>query len=78
MTVDVYTPGPGCQGCKATKRRLNDKEILYTEHPLDGVADIIEQHHFTTAPVVHVRTDDGEHLYWDGYRPDRIDALVMP
>lgn len=70
MEVTVYTK-PGCHGCNATIRRLNEKQIPYETKPLDeSMRPVIEAHQLRHAPVVQA----GD-MYWDGYRPDRIDAL---
>ena len=76
--VTVYTAGPSCQACAMTKRHLDRRGIPFTEVPIDGDEHIIEAINelgFTTAPVVCASTPGGE-LSWDGYRPDRIDALA--
>ena len=77
MTVTVYTSGPACQACRLTKRRLDQAGITFTEIPIDSDPNIVEAAQYLglrTAPIVCASTDDGE-LCWDGYRPDRIDAL---
>ena len=75
MTVTIYTSGPSCQACTLTKRHLDRRGIAYSEVPLDNdnAAAAIERG-FTKAPVVCVSID-GVDQSWDGYRPDRIDAL---
>ena len=78
MTVTVYTSGPSCQACKMTKRHLEQRGITYTEVAIDSdeaVLDAILELGFTTAPVVLAATPEGEEVAWDGYRPDRLDAL---
>lgn len=78
MTVTIYTTGPSCMACTQTKRHLGRRDIPYTEIPIDSDPNIYEAITalgFTTAPVVCAATRDGEQS-WDGYRPDRIDALV--
>ncbi|KWX66833.1 glutaredoxin domain-containing protein [Mycobacterium sp. NAZ190054] len=74
--VTVYTNGPSCMACTQTKRHLEKRGIAYTEQPLDedNTAAAIELG-FTTAPVVCVSIDGAEQS-WDGYRPDRIDAIA--
>jgi glutaredoxin-like protein NrdH len=76
LTVRVYTAGPGCMACKLTKTRLDRLGIAHEEIPIDtSIIDAIHELGFTTAPVVCAATSSGEQS-WDGYRPDRIDALV--
>lgn len=77
-TVTVYTTGPGCMACRQTKRHLDRRGIAYTEVAIDSddkILAAIRYLGFTTAPVVCTATSAGEDA-WDGYRPDRIDALA--
>ncbi|MCV7102528.1 glutaredoxin family protein [Mycobacterium palustre] len=80
MTVTVYTTGPSCMACQQTKRHLDKRGIAYTELPLDdddNRAAALELG-FRTAPVVVAqRAGEWDWQAWDGYRPDRIDALVV-
>lgn len=78
LTVTVYTAGPSCMACKQTLRHLDRRGIAYTEVPIDsedGIAAAAIELGFTTAPVVCAFVD-GREESWDGYRPDRIDALA--
>lgn len=79
MKVTVYTTGPSCQACRMTKKRLTDRGIAFTEVLFDdepeSTLEAATYLGFTTAPVVCVSTSVGE-VSWDGYRPDRIDALA--
>lgn len=66
---------PGCQPCRMTKLRLNNRGLKFVEVSLrdsDELATIIEAHGYTQAPVV-LNTVTGES--WSGYRPERVDAL---
>lgn len=78
MIVTVYTSGPSCAACTATKRHLDRRGIPYTEVAIDSddniLAAILELG-YTTSPVVCAATAMGEQS-WDGYRPDRIDGLA--
>lgn len=78
-TVSVYTAGPGCMACVQTKRHLDKLGIAYTELPIDdddNRAAALELG-FRTAPVVVAQhSGEWEWQAWDGYRPDRIDALA--
>ena len=77
MTVTVYT-APSCMACKQTMRHMDKRGIRYTQVPLDSDDRNFDAAHeldLKQAPVVCAHTDAGEQ-YWDGYRPDRIDALV--
>lgn len=77
IAVTVYTSGPSCMACTLTKRHLDRRGIPYAEVAIDSddniLAAILELG-YTTAPVVCASTSQGEQS-WDGYRPDRIDAL---
>jgi glutaredoxin len=76
LTVTVYTT-ESCVQCKQTKRHLAHRNIPFTEEPLDddNLSAAIDLG-FTTAPVILVDHPEMGELSWDGYRPDRIDALV--
>jgi glutaredoxin-like protein NrdH len=77
VAVTVYTAGPSCMPCTMTKKHLERRGIPYTEVPIsaDGVMEAIHELDLRTAPVVCAATISGEQA-WDGYRPDRIDALT--
>lgn len=75
--VRVYTAGPSCQACTLTKRHLDRIGVAYEEVPMGQdalVVDAMKFCDFTQAPVV-CASINGEELAWDGYRPDRLDAL---
>lgn len=81
-TITVYTAGPGCPGCTATKRKLTELGLTFNEVLIDSDPNIVEAARYlglTQAPVV---VAEGGHNgsswrhYWAGYRPDRIKALV--
>ncbi|OIN80759.1 glutaredoxin domain-containing protein [Mycobacterium malmoense] len=76
--VTVYTAGPGCAACNATKRHLERCGIAYEELPADepDTREALIYLGFTSAPVVVAVTGDRE-TAWQGYRPDRIDALAV-
>ena len=59
--------------CKQTKRHLERRGIAYDEFPIDSdeqVLAAVKELGFTQAPVVAITQT------WDGYRPDRIEALL--
>lgn len=70
--VTVYTK-PRCQPCTATKRRLKDKGIPFTEESLldEGNLAAAKALGHQEAPVVVVGRES-----WSGFRPDLIDDLV--
>lgn len=74
--VTVYTNGPACQACNLTKRHLTKRGIDFDEVAINSDnIDAITFLGFSTAPIVCVATTEGEQS-WDGFRPDRINALV--
>lgn len=72
-TVTVYTTGPACVQCNATKRWLNKHGIAFTEinittSPED--ANAARALGYTEAPVVVVSNGDPEtDLHWSGFNP---------
>lgn len=77
LAITVHTAGPACMQCTMTKRHLARRGLPFNEVQLqtddpDKAAWLLG---FTQAPIVTVNSPDG-HQSWDGYRPDRIDALV--
>jgi glutaredoxin-like protein NrdH len=80
VIVTIYTSGPSCMACTMTKRHLARRGIPFNEVAIDSDDNILEainELELTTAPVVCASTALGEE-FWDGYRPDRIDALAVP
>ncbi len=75
MTVTVFTAS-GCMPCRLTKKHMEHRGILYEEKPLDSAEAVsaIAEGKFASAPIVLATTSHGVQ-FWDGYRPDRIDAL---
>jgi len=75
MTLTVYTQ-PSCQPCKATKRWLDRRGIIYQEvdvttSPDD--AEAIRALGFKEAPVVIVSSGDPElDLMWSGFDPNNL------
>lgn len=81
MHVTVYT-AQSCPACVATKRKLTALGIPFTEVPIasdEKIIDAARELGLTQAPIVcaegGINGDKWSHE-WDGYRPDRIDALV--
>jgi glutaredoxin-like protein NrdH len=75
--VTVYTAGPSCMACRQTERHLGRRGITYTRIPIDSdpaILDAAYELDLSAAPIVCASVN-GEERYWDGYRPDRIDAL---
>lgn len=74
MSITVYTT-PFCVQCKATYRALERQGLAY------DVVDLSEDHEalerirslgYQQVPVV-IAGDE----HWSGFRPDKINALVM-
>jgi glutaredoxin-like protein NrdH len=75
--LTIYTSTP-CPACTLTKRHLTKRGIPFTEVPIDsdeGIRLAAIELDLRSAPIVCASTSAGE-IYWDGFRPDRIDALV--
>lgn len=85
--VTVYTSS-ACPACTMTKRHLIRRGIPFTEVVLesdDGILAAAVELGLRQAPIVCVSTDPlprvggdwaASEVFWDGYRPDRIDALA--
>jgi len=82
-TVTVYTrtlaTTEKCYQCEATKRRLTAKGIAFTEVDIDAdplTREALAYLGYSGIPVVVAATATGEQ-HWNGYRPERIDALTV-
>ena len=74
--ITVYTAGPSCMACRQTKRHLEKLGLPFIEGQItDTVAAAAKAAGMAMAPIVCVSTPSGD-VQWDGYRPDRIDALT--
>lgn len=83
LSVVVYGPPKGgakakCAACEQTKRHLTKREIPFTEAIIDGfLVKEVGALGMTQAPIVRVTNAEGEVVeQFDGYRPDRLDALA--
>jgi glutaredoxin-like protein NrdH len=79
MRVILYSlPGSVCQGCRLTKKKMDELGIVYEEIPLDRNRATLEHVHalgHKTAPVVEVEM--GEATWsWSGYRPGHLTKLA--
>lgn len=76
-SITIYSQ-PHCQPCKATKRWLDKRDILYREVDVTRPenaddAEAIRSLGFKEAPVVIVSTGDPEtDLMWSGFIPDNL------
>lgn len=71
MTITVYTTS-SCVQCTATKKKLNQLGIRYTEIPVtDQIAEELRTNGFTGLPVVATDTSS-----WQGFRPDKIREIA--
>ncbi len=79
LGVTVYSMGPGCPHCQATRRRLRERGVTVTEVDLrvDARAReyVTEGLGYSQAPVVVVDPEPQNH--WSGFRPDLIDLLMI-
>lgn len=83
MKAVVYTK-PGCQPCKATKRRLTALGANWEEVELtDEKASQFRSQGFLQAPIVEVYDDVDEfgeeelEDRWSGFRPDDINIYFQ-
>lgn len=77
-TVRVYSSGPNCMACRQTKRHMDKRGISYTEEVADEFVTASALFlGLRQAPIVCAETAQGDYTFWDGYRPDRIDALAV-
>lgn len=75
--ITVYST-PACMQCFSTTKHLDKAGVTYrsvdvTQDP--EAAALVQQLGYVTAPVVTVDLADGLD-HWNGYRPDRLDALT--
>lgn len=79
MKITVYSKA-SCMPCAGTKRALNRNNIQFTEIDVTASADaadpIIELGYRGVPVVVVEGLPDGTD-HWDGYRPDKIEALAF-
>ncbi|WP_032402458.1 glutaredoxin domain-containing protein [Rhodococcoides fascians] len=78
MNVTLYSQ-KNCMPCTGTKRALKRNSIEFTEVDVASApdaADPILELGYRSTPVVIVEFDEGGRDHWDGYRPDKIEALA--
>ena len=77
--ITVYSQ-PNCAGCTQTKRRMDKKNIPYTDVNVSEDAEarkFVTSLEFKQTPVVVVRDEAGELVdSWSGFRVDKIDAMA--
>lgn len=79
MTITVFSK-PACVQCTATIRAMDRKDIVHTTTDISVDAAALEYARglgdYAQAPIVHVRHADGTEDHWQGFQPDKINALV--
>lgn len=78
MIVTVYSKDD-CQGCKATAKKLDQKNIPFEYVQVDANPEAkakADTYGYVAAPVVVVDLGDGAEWTWSGYQPTQIDELV--
>ena len=73
MKIVVWTNGPACSMCEATKRQFDKRGIIYTERDLRRNPRAVERFlelGLTAAPIVE--TDAKR---WSGFRLEKIKSL---
>lgn len=75
MRVTVFTK-PICQGCKATKRKLEQMDIDYDTQELDeeSAARFLSIG-LMSAPIVEVDFGFGATWSWGGHAPSQLERL---
>lgn len=79
--VNVYTTGPACVQCQATKYWLRKNGIEHHEVRLDAPvnaakAERFKADGFRAAPVVEIIRTDGQVVRWAGHRVSRLEMLI--
>lgn len=73
MKITLWTNGPACVQCSATKREFDRRGIIYTERDLRRNPKAVERFKdmgLTAAPIVE--TDAKR---WSGFRLEKIKSL---
>lgn len=76
MSVTIYSK-PECPQCTMTKKHLDKIGVPYTDVDVlesPGGADVVRGLGFSSLPVV---VADGIKP-WSGFRPDRLNGLLVP
>lgn len=80
LEITVYTTGPTCVQCTATKRALDKRGIKYIEAPLQDYPHVVayaQEQGWTNAPVVMAHDITGTlTAAWSGFNLGAIKALV--
>lgn len=81
LLVTVYTTGPTCVMCTATKRAMEKRGIAYVEVPLQNCPSVLayaQEKGWTNAPVVRVWDEADSSLVaeWSGFNLNAIKALA--
>jgi glutaredoxin-like protein NrdH len=63
---------PGCQPCRATRRKLQQLGVPFTEVSADMHLGYLRSLGYASAPVIEVDCGGGATAHWSGYRPDLI------
>ena len=78
MDVTIYSK-PNCPQCEATKRKFTKEGVAFRE--VDVTEDrrafmrVRDEWGYQRVPVIEVR-DEGFDVRWDGFRPDRMKAVI--
>lgn len=76
MSVTLYGK-PGCQQCNASERKLVKLKIPFTKVDVskdEEAYNLVASLGYNQVPVTML--EDGTH--WYGFKPDMLDALVVP
>lgn len=77
MKILVYGK-TGCQPCTATKRWLDEREILFTPLDITMTENRVACSYlgYAEAPVIVITGESGVVQHWSGFRPDKLDELL--
>lgn len=74
--VEIFTKN-GCPQCRMSKKVMNEHHIKYIEHNVSEHPEYIEtvkNMGYRTLPVIKIKNTNE---IWNGFRPDRINAIAM-
>lgn len=81
MKIEVYSK-PSCVQCTQSKKKLEQLGLEYSEIDIFDTPEaykfITEELKFRAAPVIVVRSSDGEIVSsWAGFNPEKITELKI-
>lgn len=78
MDVTIYSK-PNCPQCEATKRKFTKEGVAFREVDVSedkrAFMRVRDEWGYQRVPVIEVR-GEGFDVRWDGFRPDRMKAVI--